>query len=323
MHYAYPTFHRAVEAALERLACTVPGRRTQIQSGLALGTALMLGSRDGSGRARPGGHEEGRCRSTRPPARDTSDRLNARRAREATPPEGTRDEPRRPPPLRRTRAAGRTRRRSGRRTSERPADRPDAAGVGGRPRPPTPRRQPLRPRPPPADRPGPAARRTATPPAGPPPGSRCRPQPAGRAAPARRAAQPARRNPTVSRVQRFMTATDFLERRAEQVELGPATWGWRGRLRRWSGGTDHARRWARPRSATSTTARAIQRDFDGPAHDRLPQPEGRCRQDDRRAGRRLHVRHRPWRRRGRLGQQRDPRHPRHPRAREPATATRP
>ena len=59
--------------------------------------------------------------------------------------------------------------------------------------------------------------------------------------------------------------------------------------------------------------RAIQRDFEGPAHDRLPQPEGRCGQDDRRARRGLHLRHRPWRRGGRLGQQRDPRHPRDPR----------
>ena len=48
------------------------------------------------------------------------------------------------------------------------------------------------------------------------------------------------------------------------------------------------------------------------AHDRLPQPEGRRGQDHQRPGRGLHVRHRPRRRGGRLGQQRDPRHPRHP-----------
>ena len=29
-----------------------------------------------------------------------------------------------------------------------------------------------------------------------------------------------------------MTATDFLDRRAESQEPGPATWGWRGRVRR-------------------------------------------------------------------------------------------
>ncbi len=50
-----------------------------------------------------------------------------------------------------------------------------------------------------------------------------------------------------------------------------------------------------------------------PGHHRLHQPEGRRRQDHRRPGRRLHVRHRPRRWRGRVGQQRDARHPRHPR----------
>ena len=73
-----------------------------------------------------------------------------------------------------------------------------------------------------------------------------------------------------------------------------------------------ARGWAPSECSTSSDRAAIQRDVRRAAHDRLPQPEGRRRQDHQRAGRRLHVRHRPWRRRGRLGQQRDPRHPRHP-----------
>ena len=35
-------------------------------------------------------------------------------------------------------------------------------------------------------------------------------------------------------IRRFMTATDFLERRADPVEPGPASWGWRGvRGSRW------------------------------------------------------------------------------------------
>ena len=64
-------------------------------------------------------------------------------------------------------------------------------------------------------------------------------------------------------VPRFMSATDFLDRRAEQTGLGPATWGWRGWLRRWTGGVvslpmgpaelQHAR-----------DRHSIQRDFQGP-----------------------------------------------------------
>lgn len=60
-----------------------------------------------------------------------------------------------------------------------------------------------------------------------------------------------------------MTATDFLDRRADQVEHGPATWGWRGRIRRWSGGT------IMPKMGPAELRyeqdrRAIQRDFEGP-----------------------------------------------------------
>src|SRR3954467_8732152 len=35
---------------------------------------------------------------------------------------------------------------------------------------------------------------------------------------------------------RFMTARDFLDRRDAPRQDGPATWGWRGAVRRWSGG---------------------------------------------------------------------------------------
>ncbi|MFB9313781.1 MinD/ParA family ATP-binding protein, partial [Nocardioides plantarum] len=62
---------------------------------------------------------------------------------------------------------------------------------------------------------------------------------------------------------RFMTATDFLDRRDSEQELGPATWGWRGRVRRWSGGTIKPS--MGPKEVAYETDRAaIQRDFDGP-----------------------------------------------------------
>ncbi len=70
-----------------------------------------------------------------------------------------------------------------------------------------------------------------------------------------------------------MSATDFLDRRSDQVELGPATWGWRGRVRRWSGGS------IAPRMGTAeleyeTHRRAIQRDFDGPRTIAFLNPKG-------------------------------------------------
>jgi len=60
-----------------------------------------------------------------------------------------------------------------------------------------------------------------------------------------------------------MTATDFLDRRADQVDVGPATWGWRGAVRRWSGGM------ISPKMGPAELdferdRRTIQRDFEGP-----------------------------------------------------------
>ncbi len=79
--------------------------------------------------------------------------------------------------------------------------------------------------------------------------------------------------PSGGSVQRFMTATDFLDRRADQVEHGPATWGWRGRVRRWSGGT------ITPKMGPAELRyeqdrRAIQRDFDGPRTIAFLNPKG-------------------------------------------------
>ena len=151
---------------------------------------------------------------------------------------------------------------TGRAPTLRPADRP-AAG----------RRRASHASAPPR-RPAPAAR-------GPPPARRRRPpsgppltQPPPAAAAARRpAAPPAAPTERRGEPRRFMTATDFLDRRAEQVELGPATWGWRGRVRKWSGGAiapeDGPRR-ARLRAGPAL----IQRDFDGPRTIAFINPKG-------------------------------------------------
>ncbi len=62
---------------------------------------------------------------------------------------------------------------------------------------------------------------------------------------------------------RAMTATEFLDRRADAADDGPATWGWRGRLGRWSGGLVTPRMGPAER-AHRHDRRLIQRDFDGP-----------------------------------------------------------
>ncbi|MBC9735083.1 MinD/ParA family protein, partial [Nocardioides marmotae] len=72
---------------------------------------------------------------------------------------------------------------------------------------------------------------------------------------------------------RFMTATDFLDRRADDIEHGPATWGWRGRVRRWSGGLI-APRMGPAEMDHENDRRTIQRDFDGPRTIAFINPKG-------------------------------------------------
>ena len=72
---------------------------------------------------------------------------------------------------------------------------------------------------------------------------------------------------------RFMSATDFLDRRDSDQDLGPATWGWRGRVRRWSGGL------VKPQMGPKelefhNDRRAIQKDFDGPRTIAFVNPKG-------------------------------------------------
>ena len=72
---------------------------------------------------------------------------------------------------------------------------------------------------------------------------------------------------------RFMTATDFLDRRADAAEPGPATWGWRGRVRRWSGGSIKPRMGPAERAYEQDRA-LIQKDFDGPVTIAFINPKG-------------------------------------------------
>ncbi|KQW43068.1 hypothetical protein ASC77_22535 [Nocardioides sp. Root1257] len=74
-------------------------------------------------------------------------------------------------------------------------------------------------------------------------------------------------------VRRFMSATDFLDRRDAEQEHGPATWGWRGKVRRWSGGLITPR--MGPDELAYEQDRAtIQRDFDGPRTIAFINPKG-------------------------------------------------
>jgi MinD-like ATPase involved in chromosome partitioning or flagellar assembly len=148
---------------------------------------------------------------------------------------------------------------------------------------PTPTSRPA-PTPPPAEAPAtPLPVRTPTaPPAGPPPGwvppsnlPAAPPRPAAPLPGPPQAQTPA--GPPApegeATVQRFMSATDFLDRRSDQVDLGPATWGWRGKVRRWSGGT------ITPKMGSAEVRyehdrRAIQRDFEGPRTIAFLNPKG-------------------------------------------------
>lgn len=74
-------------------------------------------------------------------------------------------------------------------------------------------------------------------------------------------------------VKRFMTATDFLDRRDNDKEHGPASWGWRGRVRRMSGGLVKPKMGPAER-AYEDDRRSIQRDFDGPRTIAFINPKG-------------------------------------------------
>ena len=70
-----------------------------------------------------------------------------------------------------------------------------------------------------------------------------------------------------------MTATDFLERRAGDQPPGPATWGWRGMVPRWSGGLITPRMGPAERAYENDRS-LIQKDFDGPRTIAFINPKG-------------------------------------------------
>ncbi len=118
---------------------------------------------------------------------------------------------------------------------------------------------------PPASDPLNGPMRTPTPP--PPPAAWT--QPPAQPAPA----PPAAQQTAQAEPQRFMRATDFLDRRADQVEHGPATWGWRGKVRKWSGGAI-APKMGAAELEHEQNRRAIQRDFEGPRTIAFLNPKG-------------------------------------------------
>jgi MinD-like ATPase involved in chromosome partitioning or flagellar assembly len=115
----------------------------------------------------------------------------------------------------------------------------------------------------------------AGPPAGPPTGPPSAPPPSPPARPAGGppAGPPSSAPPAGGEPRRFMTATDFLERRADAAEPGPASWGWRGRVRRWSGGSINPKMGPAERAYEQDRA-LIQKDFDGPVTIAFINPKG-------------------------------------------------
>lgn len=129
-----------------------------------------------------------------------------------------------------------------------------------------------------AMRPDPAARPTAPPPSSPLPSSPPPSSPPPSYRPPLPSAPPvpvAAPTPAPAHVEprRFMTATDFLDRRDSEKELGPATWGWRGRVRRWSGGLVKPAMGAKEQAYEADRA-LIQKDFDGPRTIAFVNPKG-------------------------------------------------
>jgi MinD-like ATPase involved in chromosome partitioning or flagellar assembly len=110
------------------------------------------------------------------------------------------------------------------------------------------------------------------PPFGPPPGYAPEPPPVD-AGPGRASTPSSPGAHSDGEVRRFMTATDFLDRRDASQEHGPATWGWRGSVRRWSGGLISPKMGASERSYEDDR-RSIQRDFDGPRTIAFINPKG-------------------------------------------------
>lgn len=123
--------------------------------------------------------------------------------------------------------------------------------------------------PPPPSPPAAPPAAAPTPPTAPPSAPPTAPPAAPPAAPPQATEPPAE----PADIKRFMSATDFLDRRDADQQHGPATWGWRGKVRRWSGGLISPQMGPDER-AYEDDRRAIQRDFDGPRTIAFINPKG-------------------------------------------------
>src|SRR5690606_17189314 len=79
--------------------------------------------------------------------------------------------------------------------------------------------------------------------------------------------------PPPAPAEKLPTAQAFLQGRAQAMDIGPATWGWRGRVRRWSGGLIKPRMSAKEREHREARA-AVQRSFSGPRTIVFANPKG-------------------------------------------------
>ncbi len=73
--------------------------------------------------------------------------------------------------------------------------------------------------------------------------------------------------------ERMPTAQDFLQGRHQAIDIGPATWGWRGRLRRWTLGLIKPKMGQKEREHREARA-AVQRSFSGPRTIVFANPKG-------------------------------------------------
>lgn len=112
------------------------------------------------------------------------------------------------------------------------------------------------------------------PPSSPPPGY-APPAPPAPPAPQPASQQPAPPAPAElpAEPRRFMTATDFLDRRDNELELGPATWGWRGAVGKMTGGLIRPKM-GREELSWNQDRQQIQKDFDGPRTIAFINPKG-------------------------------------------------
>ena len=86
-------------------------------------------------------------------------------------------------------------------------------------------------------------------------------------------AQPGQIQPGQAEPERIVTAQDFLRNRHQSIDIGPATWGWRGALRKATFGLIKPRMGKAERAWRESRA-AVQRSFSGPRTIVFANPKG-------------------------------------------------